>query len=185
VAATCRHAGAGPDLGWQGSGSEATRPGSEKPGPRRRGPGFCVCGKCWRRAERLARGRPERTAGALRRVLGSAAGAGERVPALALLARAAAAADDARLYEEAWSAAWTLATADPPEAHAGALLELAHAAEARGDWLRVQQAARLVSEEVEEAAEKRLARALLERLAAARRPSPGAPDSAPPTPARG
>jgi hypothetical protein len=49
---------------------------------------------------------------------------------------------DARLYEEAWSSAWALATADPPAEHAAALLDLARAAEAREDWLRVEQAAR-------------------------------------------
>jgi hypothetical protein len=53
---------------------------------------------------------------------------------------------DARLYEEAWSSAWALATADPPAEHAAALLDLARAAEAREDWLRVEQAARALRE---------------------------------------
>jgi hypothetical protein len=94
----------------------------------------------------LARGRAGRAVLMLERVLAVRTEAAERLPALALLARAAALTGDARLYEEAWSSGWALATAEASAANAAVLLDLARAAEAREDWLRVEQAARALRE---------------------------------------
>jgi hypothetical protein len=116
----------------------------------------------------LARGRAGRAVLMLERVLAVRTEAAERVPVLALLARAAALTGDARLYEEAWSSGWALATADPPAEHAAALLDLARAAEAREDWLRVEQAARALRERSDAGDAEEIA-GELERTAAAAR----------------
>jgi tetratricopeptide (TPR) repeat protein len=89
----------------------------------------------------LARERTERATAALRRMLEMELPPRTRAAGLALLARSAAAsADGGRLYEEAWNAAWTLATDGAVAEHTGTLLDLARAAAARGDWLNVEQA---------------------------------------------
>jgi hypothetical protein len=116
----------------------------------------------------LARGRAGRAVLMLERVLAVRTEAAERLPVLALLARAAALTGDARLYEEAWSSGWALATADPPAEHAAALLDLARAAEAREDWLRVDQAARLAAGVVEHPDDRRAVAELFAAGAAAR-----------------
>jgi hypothetical protein len=116
----------------------------------------------------LLRGDAARAASALRRVADRATDAAERAPALALLARAAAETGDARLYETAWSEAWRLATAAAPGDHARALLDLGRAAEARADWLRVDQATRALRELTGDPDAQRFAAEL--DLAAADRP---------------
>jgi tetratricopeptide (TPR) repeat protein len=111
----------------------------------------------------IERGRHARAASVLQKLLAGRRAAEDRVAGLALLARAAAGAGNLRLYEDAWGAAWALATAVPPSEHPGALLDLAQAAAERGDWLRVDQATRLVCAVVRHPVEKEL----VERLAAA------------------
>jgi tetratricopeptide (TPR) repeat protein len=117
----------------------------------------------------LARGRHARAADVLRRLLPTLTAPAERVPALALLARAAAHLGDRRLYEDAWGAAWALGTADPPSRHLPAMLDLARAASHYSDWLRVDQAARLVGGAGGGAALDAEAEALLAEAGAARR----------------
>jgi tetratricopeptide (TPR) repeat protein len=119
----------------------------------------------------VARQRPQQAAAVLHKLLAMRTEERERVPALAMLAHAAALGGDARAYEEAWSAAWTSATAASPDQHAAALLDLARAAAAREDWLRLDQALRLVPGHRLDAAGQRAAEALARALAAARSPS--------------
>jgi tetratricopeptide (TPR) repeat protein len=116
----------------------------------------------------IARGRHGRAVTVLRKLLAGRSAAEDRVAGLALLARAAAGSGDLRLYEDAWGAAWALATAVPPAENPGALLDLARAAEERSDWLRVDQATRLVSAVVRHPVEKQLVEALAAAAAAAR-----------------
>jgi tetratricopeptide (TPR) repeat protein len=88
----------------------------------------------------MARGNPERAAPLLRRLATVFTDAARRADVLALLAHAAAALDEARAYERAWTEAWALldAPAAAPSA-AGVLRHLGHAAARHRDWLRVQQ----------------------------------------------
>jgi tetratricopeptide (TPR) repeat protein len=116
----------------------------------------------------VARGRYPRAVSTLQKLLGIATDRPERGPALALLARAAALTGDARLYEDTWSEGWTLAQEDAPEAQVGALLDLARAAEARTDWLRVDQVLRTVSPAIRRQEDRRQADELTAAVAAAR-----------------
>lgn len=68
----------------------------------------------------------------------------ERAITLAVLARAAAGTGDRRLYQQAWSDAWSIINrpgAREPDVRT--LLELARAAARLKDWIRVDQATRL------------------------------------------
>lgn len=67
----------------------------------------------------------------------------ERALTLAILARAAAGTGERRLYEDAWSNAWSLVNRPGAhEDHARTLLELARAAARLRDWVRLEQATR-------------------------------------------
>jgi hypothetical protein len=71
----------------------------------------------------MARGRLARAAALLEKALQRVAAPEERLPALAMLARAAAGTGDGRRYEEAWNAAWTIAAGiEDAREHAGATL---------------------------------------------------------------
>lgn len=88
----------------------------------------------------LARGEPARAAPLLDRLAREFADPARRADVHALLAHAAAALGQARLYERGWMEAWTLL--DLPAASAvapGVLRHLGHAAALCHDWLRVQQ----------------------------------------------
>jgi tetratricopeptide (TPR) repeat protein len=116
----------------------------------------------------VARGRYARAVSTLQKLLGIAVDRPERGPALALLARAAALTGDSRLYEDAWSEGWALAQEGEAEAQVGALLDLARAAEARTDWLRVDQVLRVVSPAIQRPEDRRQADELAAAVAAAR-----------------
>jgi len=92
----------------------------------------------------------------------------ERAVTLAILARAAAGAGDRRLYQESWIDAWTLITRreGEPERHPRALLELARASTAIGDWPHVEQAVRVAAKFTTSRREPAIA-AQVEELAAA------------------
>lgn len=98
----------------------------------------------------------------------------DRALALALQARAAAGAGERRLYQEAWSSAWSMIDrATTPAEHARALLELGRASSHVRDWPRVAQVARLQSTFPAPAhpADRRIAEQLAALAAEARRPS--------------
>lgn len=88
----------------------------------------------------MASGRRDRAVGALRRVLESIEAPDDKVAPLALLARAAAEADDRNTYEDAWNTAWMLASERAPSAFVAPILDLARASALQADWLRVRQA---------------------------------------------
>jgi tetratricopeptide (TPR) repeat protein len=68
----------------------------------------------------------------------------ERALTQAILARAAAGTGERRLYEEAWSSAWSLINRPGArEDHGRTLLELARAAARLRDWIRMEQATRM------------------------------------------
>ena len=80
----------------------------------------------------------------LQKLLVARTGPGERALTLAILARAAAGTGERRLYEEAWSSAWSLINRPGVrEDHARTLLELARGAAKLRDWIRMEQATRL------------------------------------------
>jgi tetratricopeptide (TPR) repeat protein len=80
----------------------------------------------------------------LQKVLVTRTDPAERALTLAVLARAAAGAGERRLYEDAWSNAWSLINRPGArEDHTRTLLELARAAAQLRDRPRMEQAARL------------------------------------------
>jgi tetratricopeptide (TPR) repeat protein len=94
----------------------------------------------------------------------------DRALTLAILARAAAGTGERRLYEDAWSNAWSLinrpgAREDP----ARILLELARAAARLRDWIRMEQAARMHNGQPARHADRRISEELAELAAFARR----------------
>jgi tetratricopeptide (TPR) repeat protein len=96
----------------------------------------------------------------------------ERMITLALMARAAAGTGERRLYEEAWSGAWSLV--QRPEGGGDTtrtLLELARAAARVRDWMRVEQATRAQSgASLSRAGNRRAEEDLAELAALARQP---------------
>ncbi|HYH83120.1 MAG TPA: hypothetical protein VEX86_25215 [Longimicrobium sp.] len=92
----------------------------------------------------------------------------ERATTLSILSRAAAGVGDRPLYEESWMDAWTLINRRPghEEKHSRALLELARASTAIGDWPHVEQAVRLATDSMSRHREPIIA-AQVEELAAA------------------
>jgi len=94
----------------------------------------------------------------------------ERALTLAILARAAAGAEDTRLYQESWMDAWTVINRRPEEAgkHGRALLEMARGSVVARDWNHVEQAVRLASSAVSPQSEGAVAKQV-EELAAAMR----------------
>ncbi|HEX8395369.1 MAG TPA: hypothetical protein VF665_23670 [Longimicrobium sp.] len=99
----------------------------------------------------------------------------ERMETLALMARAAAGTGERRLYEEAWSGAWSLLQQPgAPVAPTRTLLELARAGARMRDWLRVDMAARLhAAGTLPRPGDRRAEEALAEMAALARQPYPG------------
>ncbi|HEX8695255.1 MAG TPA: hypothetical protein VF746_22780 [Longimicrobium sp.] len=93
----------------------------------------------------VSRGSFARAVPMLHKLLPSRVEPVERSLTLAVLARAAAGAGDRRLYQEAWSDAWSIVVRKPGEEgkHARALLELARAAGQCRDWPHMEQAGRL------------------------------------------
>lgn len=109
----------------------------------------------------------------LQKLLVSRTGPGERAFTLAVLARAAAGTGERRLYEEAWSNAWSLINRPGArEDHARTLLELARAAAKLRDWIRMEQATRLHSAQPPRHADRRVTEQLAELAALARAPAP-------------
>jgi tetratricopeptide (TPR) repeat protein len=87
----------------------------------------------------------------------------------ALLARAAAGTSDRRMYEEAWSSAWSLINRPGArEDHARTLLELARAASRMRDWIRMEQATRLYASNPQRRTDRRVADQIAELAAYAR-----------------
>lgn len=86
----------------------------------------------------VAKGNYGRALPMLQRLLSNRHPPGARAFTLALIAHAAAATGDGRLYDQAWSNAWKLLdNFDANEATPRTLLELARAAARLHDWLRV------------------------------------------------
>jgi tetratricopeptide (TPR) repeat protein len=108
----------------------------------------------------VSRGQHHRAIPMLQRLVTSRVEPGPRAFTLSLLARAAAGAGDKRVYEEAWSEAWSLINRRPGEElrYARPLLELTRAAVAAGDWLHMEWAARLAIAAAEAQRDPRLAR---------------------------
>jgi tetratricopeptide (TPR) repeat protein len=106
----------------------------------------------------------------LQKLLVSRTDPADRALTLSILARAAAAAGDRRLYEEAWSGAWSLINRPGArEDHARTLLELARAAARLKDWIRMEQATRMHAGQPPRHADRRVNEQLSELLALARR----------------
>ncbi len=109
----------------------------------------------------------------LQKLLVTRTGPGERALTLAILARAAAGTGERRLYEEAWSGAWSLVNRPgAPEDPSRALLELARAAAKLRDWVRMEQASRKHAATPQRAADRRIAEQLAQLAAFARQPHP-------------
>jgi len=106
----------------------------------------------------------------LQKLLPTRVEAVERALTLAILARAAAGAEDMDLYQESWLDAWAVINRRPDEAgtHARALLELARASATARDWHHVEKAVRLASATVSPVSERAVA-TQVEELAAALR----------------
>jgi hypothetical protein len=97
----------------------------------------------------------------------------DRTLTLAVLARAAAGTGERRLYEEAWSGAWSLVNRPGAvDDHSRALLELARAAAKLRDWVRMEQASRKHAATPQRAADRRIAEQLAQLAAFARQPHP-------------
>jgi tetratricopeptide (TPR) repeat protein len=107
----------------------------------------------------------------LQKLLVSRTDPAERALTQAILARAAAGNGDRRLYEEAWSGAWSLINRPGArdEGHARTLLELARAAARIKDWIRMEQAVRMHAGQPPRHADRRVNEQLSELLAFARR----------------
>ena len=93
----------------------------------------------------VSRGQYARAVPMLQKLLPSRVEPAERTLTLSILARAAAGAGDTRLYQEAWSDAWSLIHRRPGEEdrYPRPLLELTRAAALLRDTPRVEQATRL------------------------------------------
>ncbi|MFL5385130.1 MAG: hypothetical protein ACJ8GN_21625 [Longimicrobiaceae bacterium] len=117
----------------------------------------------WVRRESYARAIPM-----LQKLLPTRVEPVERALTLAILARAAAGAENTPLYQESWMDAWTVINRRPDEAgkHARALLELARASVVARDWNHVEQAVRLASSAVSPQAERAVATQVQELAAA-------------------
>jgi tetratricopeptide (TPR) repeat protein len=89
----------------------------------------------------------DRAVAALQKLLPTRVDPVERALSLAMLAHAAAGADDPLLYQESWMDAWAMIHRRPGEEHrhARALLELARASALRKDWAHVEQAVRVAT----------------------------------------
>ncbi|HLM66808.1 MAG TPA: hypothetical protein VK358_04730, partial [Longimicrobium sp.] len=75
-----------------------------------------------------------------------------------------------RLYEEAWSSAWSLINRPGArEDHTRVLLELARAASRLRDWVRMEQATRMYGTQPARNADKRVTEEIAELAAFARR----------------
>jgi tetratricopeptide (TPR) repeat protein len=106
----------------------------------------------------------------LQKLLVSRTDPAERAHTMAILARAAAGHGDRRMYEEAWSGAWSLINRPGArEDHARTLLELARAAARLKDWIRMEQATRMHAGQPPRHADRRVNEQLSELLAFARR----------------
>jgi tetratricopeptide (TPR) repeat protein len=108
----------------------------------------------WVRRESYARAIPM-----LQKLLPTRVEPVERALTLAILARAAAGAENTPLYQESWMDAWAVINRRPEDAgkHARALLELARASVAARDWHHVEQAVRLASAAVSPVSERAVA----------------------------
>jgi hypothetical protein len=117
----------------------------------------------WVRRESYARAIPM-----LQKLLPTRVEPVERALTLAILARAAAGAENTPMYQESWIDAWAVINRRPEDAgkHARALLELARASVTARDWHHVEQAVRLASTAVSPQAERAVAMQV-EELAAA------------------
>jgi tetratricopeptide (TPR) repeat protein len=105
----------------------------------------------------------------LQKLLVARTGPGERALTLAILARAAAGTGERRLYEEAWSNAWSLINRPGArEDHTRTLLELARAAARLKDWIRMEQATRLHATQSPRHADRKASEQLAELAAFAR-----------------
>jgi tetratricopeptide (TPR) repeat protein len=94
----------------------------------------------------------------------------DRAITLAILARAAAGTGERRLYEEAWSSAWSLINRPGArEDHTRVLLELARAAARLRDWIRMEQATRMYGTQPGRNADPRITHEIAELAAFARR----------------
>jgi tetratricopeptide (TPR) repeat protein len=99
----------------------------------------------------------------LQKLLVSRTDPDERALTQAILARAAAGTAERRLYEEAWSSAWSLINRPgAPQDNLRIRLELARAAARLRDWVRLEQAARLPSGKAVRDADRRMAEQLAE-----------------------
>ncbi|HEX2207911.1 MAG TPA: hypothetical protein VHG93_09550 [Longimicrobium sp.] len=106
----------------------------------------------------IATGSYARAIPMLQRLLPERRAPADRALTLALLAHAAAATGERRLYEEGWSKAWALLDhAGTDERIVRTLLELARAAAALKDWLRVSLASTRQAEQAASARDGRLA----------------------------
>jgi tetratricopeptide (TPR) repeat protein len=93
----------------------------------------------------------------------------ERALTLSILARAAAGTGERRLYEEAWSSAWSLINRPGArEDHGRILLELARAAGRLRDWIRMEQATRMYARQPPRHADRRISDQIAEMAALAR-----------------
>jgi len=90
----------------------------------------------------------------------------DRALTLSILARAAAGTGERRLYEEAWSGAWSLINRPGArEDHARTLLELARASARLKDWIRMEQAIRHHTSRPQRPADRRVTEQLSELAA--------------------
>lgn len=119
----------------------------------------------WVRRESWARAIPM-----LQKLLPTRVETQERVMTLSILARAAAGAGNAALYQECWMDAWTLIgrRAGEEEKHARALLELSRASVMMRDWPHVEQASRLAASAAGRSGERGVARQVEEIAASLR-----------------
>jgi tetratricopeptide (TPR) repeat protein len=118
----------------------------------------------------VTRGSYGRAIPILQKLLVSRTEPSDRALTLAILARAAAGTGERRLYEEAWSNAWSIINRPGArEDNVRTLLELARAAVHLKDRIRMEQAIRLHTAQPPRPADRRVTEHLAELAAAARR----------------
>ncbi len=114
----------------------------------------------------IGSGTPGRAAAVLQKLVALRPARPGQPLTLALLARAAAAAGQERVYEESWTRAWSLLAHE--DDGGPALLELARAAAGVRDWSRVGMAARRAAAAAEKTGETETLRAAARLLGGAR-----------------
>jgi len=111
----------------------------------------------------VMRGNYPRAIPMLQKALVTRTDAADRALTQAILARAAAGTGERRLYEDAWSGAWSVINRPGAREYQGrTLLELARAAAGLRDWIRMEQAIRMHAGQPPRLADRRISEQLAE-----------------------